>query len=59
MRLERRAVELGYKRLRLDTTNTQVAARHLYDTAGYRETGRRAGLRADENILYEKALNEP
>jgi ribosomal protein S18 acetylase RimI-like enzyme len=59
MRLERRAVELGYERLRLDTTNTQVAARHLYETAGYRETGRRAGLGADEDILYEKALDEP
>ena len=39
-RLERRAAELGYTRLELDTTTLQTAAQRLYASAGYVETGR-------------------
>lgn len=39
--LEGRARELGFRAIRLDTTEEQVAARRLYEGAGYRETGRR------------------
>ena len=38
--LHRRAAELGYGRLQLDTTVGQTAARRLYEKNGYRETGR-------------------
>jgi len=38
--LHRRAAELGYSTLRLDTTVQQRAARHLYVKNGYREVGR-------------------
>jgi len=54
--LERRAWELGYRRLCLDTTEKQFAARQLYETAGYREIRREPGLAVDENIIYEKNL---
>lgn len=39
--LEERARELGMGTIRLDTTEEQVAARRLYESAGYRETARR------------------
>lgn len=39
--LESRARALGFKAVRLDTTEAQVAARNLYESAGYREIGRR------------------
>ena len=39
--LEARAQAHGYREIRLDTTEGQVAARRLYEGAGYRETGRR------------------
>ena len=58
MRLERRAVELGYRHLRLDTTAGQTAARHLYVTAGYRETARLPGLGAHQDIVYDKTLDD-
>ena len=38
--LHRRAAELGYGTLHLDTTVGQTAARRLYEKNGYRETGR-------------------
>jgi len=38
--LHRRAAELGYGTLHLDTTVGQVAAQRLYKKNGYRETGR-------------------
>ncbi|HEY6549841.1 MAG TPA: GNAT family N-acetyltransferase [Solirubrobacterales bacterium] len=41
LELEGRAQALGFKRLRLDTTEEQIAARCLYESAGYREVGRR------------------
>ncbi len=40
-RLEQRAQALGCRVIRLDTTDQQTAARRLYESAGYRETGRR------------------
>ena len=55
--LERRACELGYRRLRLDTTDRQAAARHLYESFGYRETRRKPGPGNIENIIYEKTLD--
>jgi ribosomal protein S18 acetylase RimI-like enzyme len=39
--LESRAAALGCREIRLDTTAEQIAARQLYESAGYRETGRR------------------
>ncbi len=38
--LHRRAAELGYGSLHLDTTVGQVAAQRLYEKNGYREVGR-------------------
>ena len=38
--LERRAAELGYETLHLDTAVRQRGARRLYERAGYRETHR-------------------
>jgi ribosomal protein S18 acetylase RimI-like enzyme len=40
-RLEARAQALGCRVICLDTTEQQTAARYLYESAGYRETGRR------------------
>jgi GNAT superfamily N-acetyltransferase len=56
LRLERRAFELGYRRLVLDTTEKQLGARHLYETAGYRETRREGGPGDAENLIYEKDI---
>ncbi|SDG31042.1 Ribosomal protein S18 acetylase RimI [Sinosporangium album] len=39
-RLEERAVELGYRRIRVDTTLNQAAALALYRKFGWVETGR-------------------
>lgn len=39
--LEARAQALGYREIQLDATEEQVAARCLYESAGYRETERR------------------
>jgi ribosomal protein S18 acetylase RimI-like enzyme/predicted kinase len=39
--LEERARTLGFRAIRLDTTEEQAAARRLYESAGYSETGRR------------------
>lgn len=55
-RLERRAEELGYERLCLDTTDKQAAAQHLYESAGYREV-RRESRRSFELIFFEKIIN--
>ena len=53
--LERRAIELGYRTLVLDTTVQQQAAQALYRSEGYEETGRgRAG--PFELILLEKRI---
>jgi ribosomal protein S18 acetylase RimI-like enzyme len=54
-RLEDRARELGYRRLRLDTTVMQTAAQRLYRSAGYREVGR-GQLAGAEVVYFEKSL---
>jgi ribosomal protein S18 acetylase RimI-like enzyme len=54
--LEQRARELGFTRLTLDTTVQQLPARRLYESAGYRETGRARDPRGFELVLYEKRL---
>jgi GNAT superfamily N-acetyltransferase len=54
-RLEHRASELGYRRLRLDTPVALTAARRLYESAGYREVGR-GQLAGAEVIYFEKPL---
>lgn len=41
--LESRARDRGIATVRLDTTEDQTAARCLYESAGYREVGRRDG----------------
>jgi len=52
-RLHRRAAELGYETLHLDTTVGQTAAQRLYERNGYRETGRgRVG--PFECLYYER-----
>jgi GNAT superfamily N-acetyltransferase len=50
--LEDRARALGFQRLRLDTTEGQVAARRLCEGAGYREIGRR---RTDRFVFLDFA----
>jgi GNAT superfamily N-acetyltransferase len=51
--LHDRAAELGYSKLRLDTTVQQLAARHLYIKNGYSEAGRgRVG--PFECVFYER-----
>lgn len=53
--LERRARELGYRTLRLDTAVVQVAAQRLYEQAGYRVVGR-GQLAGFDVVYYEKRL---
>ncbi len=54
-RLEDRARELGYHRLRLHTTVAQTAAQRLYQSAGYRDVGR-GQLAGAEVVYFEKPL---
>ncbi len=51
--LHRRAVDLGYTTLHLDTTVGQVAAQRLYEKNGYRETGR-GWVGPFECLYYER-----
>ncbi len=53
--LERRAVELGYTMLQLDTIVQQEAAQRLYAKNGFREV-RRSVTGTWECIVYEKPL---
>ncbi len=53
--LEKKAIELGYKILRLDTTIKQVAAQKLYQKNGFVEV-KRGLLYGFETIYYEKKL---
>jgi GNAT superfamily N-acetyltransferase len=53
--LERRATELGYETLHLDTAVRQSAARRLYENNGYREVSR--AKKGDlECVFYEKPI---
>jgi ribosomal protein S18 acetylase RimI-like enzyme len=52
--LERRAAELGYETLHLDTAVQQKTARHLYESNGYREA-RRGRKGAIDCVFYEKS----
>jgi GNAT superfamily N-acetyltransferase len=53
--LHRRATELGYSALRLDTTVQQLAAQRLYLKNGYSETGRGV-IGPFDCIFYEKNI---
>jgi GNAT superfamily N-acetyltransferase len=53
--LERRARELGYTTLHLDTTTVQKAAEHLYTKNGYIEVGR-GHAHGFDLVFYEKRL---
>ncbi len=53
--LEERACALGYATLHLDTSTVQVAARRLYEGAGFAEV-QRGTIRGLEIIYYEKQL---
>jgi len=56
--LERRAVELGYRTISLETTVGQLAAQKLYRNAGYVETGRTKHFGFNV-IEFEKVLPPP
>ena len=51
--LHRRATELGYSTLRLDTAVRQRAARSLYERNGYREVGR-GRIGQFDCVFYER-----
>ncbi len=55
LELERRAVELGYSTVHLDTTVQQAAARHLYIQSGYTKL-RQGAVGAFQCIFFEKQL---
>jgi ribosomal protein S18 acetylase RimI-like enzyme len=56
--LEARARELGFRRLRLDTTTGQTSAQALYEDSGFTKigTGRMGRF---ELVIYEKRLDSP
>jgi ribosomal protein S18 acetylase RimI-like enzyme len=54
--LETRAIELGYRTLRLDTTTTMTAARALYASSGYHELAHDAYPSGIAKIILEKDL---
>jgi len=51
-KLIEKAKELGYKKLILDTAEKQKAARHLYETRGFREY-KRGEIAGQETIYYQ------
>lgn len=55
--LEERALALGFREIKLDTTEEQTAARRLYESAGYRQVGRRQTQRF-VFIDFAKALED-
>jgi GNAT superfamily N-acetyltransferase len=54
--LEDAARRQGYGRAVLETHELLAAARVLYESQGYRETGRESGRDGYERIRYEKVL---
>ena len=56
-RLEARAIELGYKKLRLDTTMQQTTAQQFYLKNGFRNKGEMM-LGTFQCLLFEKDLVE-
>ena len=54
-RLEKRAKELGFKKLQLDTTIKQTAAQKFYGKNDYKEI-KRGYLGGFETVYYEKAI---
>jgi GNAT superfamily N-acetyltransferase len=56
--LERRAAELGYEMLVLDTLDRQTGAKRLYESFGYERTGRETrGENGEyEQLFYRKKL---
>jgi GNAT superfamily N-acetyltransferase len=55
-RLEARALELGYRTLRLDTTVQQSPAQRLYESSGYLQVRRGLDPAGHELVLFEKRL---
>jgi RimJ/RimL family protein N-acetyltransferase len=55
--LERRARELSFRTLHLDTTVSQIPAQQLYLKNGFQEVGR-VRLGGLDCILYEKDISE-
>lgn len=55
LHLEKRARELGYKTIVLDTTKGQIVANEMYQKHGYKETGRKH-WKGYEVIFYKKEL---
>ena len=56
-RLQKKAVGLGFKKIRLDTSTRQKAAQKFYEKNGFKEI-RRGLLGGLETIYYEKVLKE-
>ncbi len=56
-RLEQRARELGYRKLRLDSPVKQTSAHDLFLSGGYREVGR-GQFGGIEVIYFEKRIHE-
>ena len=56
--LEKRALEMGYSKLCLDTTTKQIPAQRLAEKNGFEKIGTRK-VRSLELILYEKTLTRP
>jgi GNAT superfamily N-acetyltransferase len=53
--LETKAIELGYRKLHLDTTDKQLPAQKLYEKFGFKEVNRKK-IKGLELIFYEKTL---
>jgi N-acetylglutamate synthase-like GNAT family acetyltransferase len=56
--LEKRAKELGYKTIQLDTSVKQVSAQHFYLKNDYKEIKRVTEEYPLETIFYQKTINE-
>ncbi len=56
--LEKRAKELGYKTLQLNTSAKQVSAQRFYEKNGYREIKREKEGWIVDNIIYQKAIKK-